>query len=387
MTVDQLLKQLRDISSPSLRDLIPHSDFITLLNLIEEMQLEFITQNQANLIIKILENNADKLLPLVPELSNVLKDQIWSKSFKPVEKYQKMYITSDNGFKVIRLDFSFSTFLRDKIMESRIGLRELDFTIMSLTACRLYQANLTEQAIVQLVDIFSPYDFEISDEIMGHYNTITSWKLSDIDARFSSDIVKQALDVLKRDEFYDTKLIDRRIRYQYRINGMATDSLMDKIAYRETQDVWINWQSYGLTDVIKTLVDLERLPLLFVFNTSRYDEEMIHMQLKMVSQSLEEAGIIDSVGVYFRLNNKAGKPFNELVSAKNYNGRMDNSTRVAMIYRQLPKFLLELQWAPMSVICIGDGLPAGSSAMYARRCDLVINYSDHEPTLKYNKLF
>jgi hypothetical protein len=391
MTVDQLLKQLRFISSPSLGDLIPYSDSITLLNLIEEMQLEFITQNQANLIIKILENNAEKLLPLVPELSAVVQDPIWSKSFKPVEKYQKMYITCDNGFKVITLDFSFSTLFRDKIAELRVGVKAGDFSIITITTCRYYEVELTENAVVKLVNTFKTYDFEISDEILSYYNTITAWKLSDINNQLSldnaSDVVKNAMSLLKQDEFYNTKLIDRRIKYQYFMRGQPNESLLDKIAYRETPEVWVNWQKYELGEVVKSLIDLERMPLLFVFNTTRYNEETLFKQLKMVSQSLEDNGIIDSVGVFCRLNNKAGKAFNEFITAKQYNIRADNTTQVVAINRNLPKFLLELNWNPMSVICIGDGLPAGRTAMYTRRSDLVINYSEHEPTLKYNKLF
>ena len=98
-----------------------------------------------------------------------------------------------------------------------------------------------------------------------------------------------------------------------------------------------------------------------------------------MQKSLEENGIFDNIGIYFRLqNDTTGKDFNNFIKNNQYNKPLDQHTLVAGIQAgKLPKFFLkDCDWAPKSVIVLGTNLRHSKTAVYSTRCDLIISYAD-----------
>jgi hypothetical protein len=101
-----------------------------------------------------------------------------------------------------------------------------------------------------------------------------------------------------------------------------------------------------------------------------------------LNDALEENGIFDGVGVYFRLpNDNVGQQFNNLIKSKSYNTQLDETTNVAVVMSgKIPKFFLKNPWKPMSVIALDTkmGLRHGKTAVYSNCCDLVVEWTDKE---------
>jgi hypothetical protein len=180
---------------------------------------------------------------------------------------------------------------------------------------------------------------------------------------------------------------DRRFKHQYISTYKHTGTeLTGIIANRLSTKIWIDNSKYSMTAVVASLIELKRLPILFVFDT--YDFGLVTKQLKDVSIALENNGIVDNIGIYFRLPSMAknsklpknGSPLNEFIAEKHFNGRLDETTKVVGIdYCKLPKFLFE--WEPMSVVSINNNLRNSKTAVYANRCDLILTYSEYAPII------
>jgi len=120
------------------------------------------------------------------------------------------------------------------------------------------------------------------------------------------------------------------------------------------------------------------LPLLVVFDTIVNDKYL--KNLKILSESLEENGIFDGVGIYFRLpNDEMGKQFNNFIAEKKYNQRLDDRLKVAAVMSgKIPKFFLSTPWKPMSVITLDTkmGLRHGKTSVYSNCCDCIVEWAE-----------
>jgi hypothetical protein len=226
------------------------------------------------------------------------------------------------------------------------------------------------------------HDFVIDEDILKYYNTIISWHKEEIEHQYdikNPDILHHLPNTLVN----DTAVIkhDRRFKYQYISNYKHTgNELTGEIVNRVSTKVWIDNSKYSLTEVVASLIELKRVPILFVFDTFKYD--LVTQQLKDIAIALTNNGIVDNIGIYFRLpsRTKNGSMLNEFISEKSYNCRLDHTTKVVGIdYCKLPKFLFD--WEPMCVVSINNNLRNSKTAVYANRCDLILTYSEHAPII------
>jgi len=245
-----------------------------------------------------------------------------------------------------------------------------------------FSMELTEKNIILVVDTFKALNYYICDEILEYYKTITAWSLSDIKELFylSNSKDEKLLGIINDDIGPNPSSLlihDRRMRYQYILpnQNFISSSLIEYIAYRQKQKIWVDSNIYSLSDLIKTLKELHRLPTLIILNNN--NNKNCYNELVSISNALQENDIHENIGVYFRLSNKAdGKQFNQFVYEKKYNCILDDNINVVIIeYRNLPKFILSLNWKPMSVITVNMNLRYTKVDTYTNQCDLVVNYS------------
>lgn len=244
-----------------------------------------------------------------------------------------------------------------------------------------FTIDATEKNIVKIVDTFTPLEYIICDDIINFYNIIKEWDITNVkNTLILSNNNNKLKEIMNNDIGVDPSLLllhDRKIRYQYILPTQPIEqkSLVEHIAYRQNQKIWVDSNIYTLSNVINSLQQLQRLPILIIVENK--DNNTTYNNLLSLSNALEENEITDNIGVYFRLSNvSSGKLFNQYISEKKYNSILDEQTKIVVIeYRNIPKFILSLGWKPMSVITINMNLRHTKVYAYTNQCDLVINYS------------
>ena len=347
----------------------------------------FFTEGQSLFCLNLIKRTIDQVENIIPNIKEITTYPTWSKSFRIVEIFRKLYIETDteSSEQYICIESNFSNSFKQLI-----STMSNDISIKTISMGKKYSVSLQENHIVYLIDTLESHSFDISDELLDYYNIIKSWDKSEIYQQFEIQNVDNELkDIIIADIGNDIDLNslilnDRRLRYQYHIPYKQTqDSLTAVIANRNNTRLWIDSTQYSLSELISSIKQLYRLPILFVFDT--LDAKKTTENLYIMHDALVDNNIIDSIGVYFRLKNPVGKSFNEFIHDKKYNSRLDKNSIIAAIETtNLPKFILSSDWTPMSVISIGNNIRSNKTSVYANCCDLIITYSSEQPIIQYN---
>jgi hypothetical protein len=333
----------------------------------------FITENQGRLLIKIFRENADALSIDL----NMLDYPTWSHSFRLVDKTKKLYILDS----YIWIEYTFSSSINKVLSNLPI--------VIATWSNRLFSTPLSERNIVILVESLSKLGFELDDQIKMHYDTISSWSKDEIvnqyqlttnpNANFQRHLVN---DVTFNTCLNQNTINDRSIRYQYSVErNEKPTTLTEIIANRKQPKIWIDNQKYTINDIVQSLIELRRLPILFVFDAYQENDQLL--QLTQIADALDLAGITSNIGIYFRFSNLEGKEFNNFIAQRQYNCMLDIDTKVAGVNSgKIPKFFINNEWTPMSVVSINTSLRYSKTAIYANRCDLIIAYTTTEPIIE-----
>jgi hypothetical protein len=390
-TVDNLLIKIVNFSSPSIEEKIPTRDSRVLRSLVSSLSNKlFVTENQSKLLIKILRENCEKLSDFSEDIKTALVNPTWSHPFRYIEQIKKVYIVKNHdGDSSIILETNY-------VSETRKILQDIEKKcegVQTLLPGKKFVVDLTEKNIVTVVDTLLPLEFEIDEKIQDYYDTIKSWSKPDVQAQFlisnieHKNFQKHITDDLGIETSINRNIIhDRSVRYQYftETEKTAGETLTEVIANRQKTRIYVDKKQHTVSDIMKSLIELRRFPLLVVFDTfvnSKYLEN-----LQILSAALEDNGITDKIGIYFRLpNDDIGLQFNQLIKDKNYNSNLDADTKVAVVMSgKLPKFFLKNAWQPMSVLSLDTkmGLRHGKTSVYSNCCDCIVEWSDEPVTME-----
>jgi len=378
-TVDSLLPLIAN-SIKTVEHIIPKKDKRILLSMAKQLTIGvFLTENQGNLLIKIIKENITSMTTVIPDVKNTIKEPAWSKSFREVNRFKKIFISSEFPDCFV-VEFSFNTRLRDKISQLNAKAGE----VVSVTATK-YSISLNESNLYDVLTMFSKDNFEIDEKIVNFYSEIENIRKN---ALHPFDIFSTTNEKLKKSVVDDVQLIsnenvlllqDRKIRYQYEITEKIDDfTLSTKIAHRTGRKIFINSDGYHLLDVINSLIELKRLPLLMVFDghSSSKDKKA----LNFVENALTSCNI-DNVGIYYRYDKTADKEnFNQEIARLGYNKNLLEDTVVAGISNtKLPKFMIKNDWKPETVISFTNSFKSNKTFVYCNNVDLVIYYGNTQP--------
>ncbi len=385
LTIDHFFLNFITTTSPDPEEMVSARDFKVLKSLGSSLKSgNFLTANQSELLVKILTEHKVKISNHYKNLEEILNLGLWSKPFRVVEVVRKLYL-SDNPEKEIKIiiEFSFSSNLRKVIQEISKNLTNFDTIVNG----KMYLVDLDEKNIVCLVETLKNYKFSIDEKIIDYYNTIKSWKKEEILSQYDiSSIDNQNFQTaITQDLGLETPLTqaiinDRRIRYQYFCKPIENPkNLTEILAMREKPNFWLAKNIYTLSDIISSLKDLNRFPLLVIFDGQ--NETQCLEDLQNLGENLEKNGIFNGIGIYFRFdNNEAGSKFNQHIAEKKYNVPVDKSTKVVGVQNgKIPKFLLKSDWKPLSVLALNNILRNNKTNTYAQVSDLIISYTDKEP--------
>ena len=395
ITVDNLLLQIVNFTSPTIEEQIQSKDSRVLRSLATSVISHvFITENQSNLLLKILRENQKKLKFFGDEIATVLASPQWSRDFRQVEQVRKMYISkNEDNEPGIQIEFTYNSEIRKILQNLTKKVENLNQAVPG----KMFTADLTEQNIVFLVEALDPLEFDIVDSIRNHYTTIKSWSKLNVDHQFlltsitNQNFHKAITADLGIETPLDQSIInDRSVRYQYLTETAKNpgETLVEYVANRPNTRLWVDKAQHSLTAILESLVYLKRIPVMVVFDNTTESKSLENLEL--LSNALKNVGIFDDVGIYFRLQNTdVGRKFNQLIAANSYNSKLDSTTKIAGVQGgKIPKFFLTNTWRPMSVIAIDTrmGLRHGKTSVYTNCCDLIIEHSGEASILEDRKI-
>ena len=394
ITVDNLLLQIVNFTSPTIEEQIQSKDSRVLRSLATSVISHvFITENQSNLLLKILRENQKKLKFFGDEIATVLASPQWSRDFRQVEQVRKMYISkNEDNEPGIQIEFTYNSEIRKILQNLTKKVENLNQAVPG----KMFTADLTEQNIVCLIEALEPLEFDIVDSIRNHYTTIKSWSKLNFDHQFlltsitNQNFHKAITADLGIETPLDQSIInDRSVRYQYLTETAKNpgETLVEYVANRPNTRLWVDKAQHSLTAILESLVYLKRIPVMVVFDNTTESKSLENLEL--LSNALKDVGIFDDVGIYFRLQNTdVGRKFNQLIAVNSYNSKLDSTTKIAGVQGgKIPKFFLTSAWRPMSVIAIDTrmGLRHGKTSVYTNCCDLIIEHSDEASILEDRK--
>ena len=161
--------------------------------------------------------------------------------------------------------------------------------------------------------------------------------------------------------------------------------LSKRIIQRTKYHVLVNPNEFTIDNLVESVLELYRFPLLIVLNEKTcYDE--------LVEYTNAFNGIIpnESCSVMFRLeNNSDGVEFNQYIQKHNLNNLVDNNTKIVYISNnKLPKPLVKNDWRPSAAISNHSAYGGRASKVdtFVNGLDLVLYYEDNVSPWKRNTI-
>jgi hypothetical protein len=376
--LDTVLKKVAtEVKANNLQ--FPHKDKRILLSISNQIdQGQFLTENQAKLTLKIFKENIPEIKKIESTIESIIETNSWSKIFRLIQKVRKIYLSTE-GENTVCIEFTYDKRLKEKL----ISLSHQVQGQISAIGARVYGVSYTEKNIHTLVGHFLREDFEIDDKILNFYYEIDKLLTS---KNNNFDIFKTENENFKKiieskvgpiSSANAIKLNDQKIRYQYQIfEEIAATTLTEKIAVRKNTKIFIDESKVLLEDVLQSLKELDRLPILCILEG--HTPKVNKKTLDFLHNALKFHNLTDNVGIYFRFDKTEDNVnFNSSVADYQFNKDLNDQTIVAGIANnKLPKFFLKSPWKPKTVISFTNNFKNNKSAVYCTDVDLVIYYTD-----------
>ena len=380
-TVDELLKNIVDNNIQNVFTETNSKDKRVLVSLNKQIKSGyFLTERQGNLLIRIL-NNYRAILHSKNFFDIALLDTpVWGQKFRVINPSRKISL-NDSASKIV-LEFNYINDIKQLLYAF---LSSCQGPVDNLNANKI-EIPKNEKNILEVFKYFKSKEFVIDQRIVDLHEKIVKLldQANDYLNIFSPAneklLTKVNQEIVPDSEHYLIKLLDRRHRNQYSLTQENLEnSLMVKLASRPVTNIFINEEHCSLIEIFDTLLKLDRLPVLLVFNNREVNE--CQKYLELLKTSLDAVGI-STAGIYFRLDNNTenNKNFNTTISQYGYNSLLTDATSIAGIANgTLPKFLLKNKWKAKSVISFTNGFKNNKASVYASDIDLTIYYGTHKP--------
>ena len=172
--------------------------------------------------------------------------------------------------------------------------------------------------------------------------------------------------------------IDRSSRYNFDVDVVpVSNSLTETIAFRNQSDLCLDPKKYQLDDIVKSLYDLDRFPLLVLI-----DEQNSYIETKEFYESVRYLIPAEQQSILFRAegNDTENYHLNQYIKDNNLNNWVDNSTKIVYIKKsKIPKVLFGSNFTPVASFCKSSNRLTTIVDNYVKfRCDLNIFHDEHE---------
>lgn len=379
MTTDTFFLTLADATDKFQKCKVPARDKKILLSFLKIFQKNlFLTKNQANLLVKILKENKKEFETFSMFNDDLIESPKWSRPFRMFETVKKIYTKKHNLYDFF-VEFSYNPKIKqlitDTLLKSKYNKMSSESNIISIT--------FTEENLYNIIKTLTPYNFEIEENLLNFYNDIEQIKKNKslaLDGLGLENFYKKALieDIGLEDIDNELLLLDRQLRYGFTKSPLKNPEILPElIASRTSHKVWIDRNLVELSGLIDSLKILKRSPLLIILDS--HDTADNFQNLTKLNEILTLFNM--SIDVYFRLNSSTGHDFNLYISENKLNKTLDKNSDCAILCNsKLPKFFLNSEWYPKSVISFSSNFNLKISS-WCDAVDLIIYYTDKQPII------
>ena len=233
-----------------------------------------------------------------------------------------------------------------------------------------------EPKILELYKQLEVFEANPNDHIPGIYNfKIKNYPQSGLDIcldELGEPNYRNLFQYYDRRKFYALNYFDEAAVQQ----SIADQSeLTKKIVYRKESLVCVNSKTWPLEEVLKSIEEMNRYPLLVLINPKDSYGEVTKVQ-NLVRNYIDNK----QVSVLFRLDSKTGNEaiqFNQYVKGQGLNNSVDKNTKIVYISNnKIPKPLMKSGFRPKGILTIGSKKIANNIDSYVSAHDLVMQYDD-----------
>lgn len=378
LSIDALLKN--NLLSIKLDNTtLPKRDKQILLSIGKQLDYGiFLTEKQSNLVSKILLENLKFFSTIDSSCKEIIINNKWSQPFRVIKNVKEILINGD----FLTVKFSYDKKIKDTItalQQDLIG----HATYSSTHEC---QVPFNEKNILVLINGLKSFKFLVDPKIMEIYYTVKNILNTDTNPfeifSTTKEYIKNAVSSEVGEISKNNLLLlhDRKIKYQYFVNApIEPNSLEAKLALRTQRKVFIDSNTYTLTELVAALKTLLRVPLLFIFEGR--NPIINKNQLLATGVALSENKLSDNVGIYFRFEKSEDSDgFNSTVSSLAFNHVLtENSQAAGISNHKIPKFMIKNAWKPKAIISFTNAFKNNKSFVCFSNIDLVLYYSDTPP--------
>lgn len=384
-TIDTLLSDIVRIGVGRLDNSVPLRDKKILVSLEKQINFgNFLTKNQGDLLLKIIKENESAFRHLIGDEYKLIDIPTWSKPFRVIQPVRKIYRKKDSLFHFV-VEFTWNKRLQQHMIDLS---KELQGSMIS-SSNKTFTIPLTEKNIYLVLNKLGPLKFDISAEIDDFYRkikTIIEDKMEpdELDYKTNSLVYKNLVaDIGEHNVDNLVLLADRQLRFQYQFLGLKTSTfLIEKIAQRKQSRIWIKESSVALKEIVSTISQLIRFPLLVMVNG--HDSVDCLENIKKLQIALDQNNINYKPNVYFRFDNTNDNniKFNSFVNENQLNNRLAADTKIVVLANnKLPKFVLQSAWYPKCVISFTNNFRTNKTSVWCDAVDLQIFYNDKQPLI------
>lgn len=326
----------------------------------------FLTEHQGALLVKIFSENTN-YIPV--DLTTVT----WSQSFRKIAQIRKIYLAPNNTSFIVEFTFN----KRIKQVMSDLS-KKLDKPPVFGNSNQ-YIFELTERNIYVVLDNLKSEKFVVAPELSEFYTEIKEIVTSGTNPFVFDKASPSLLAALDVDTSNPLLIKDRSLRFQHHAPGFPADTLSAKIANRCSTRVYVNEAVTSLAEVVSSLKELDRFPVLLVFN--HHDSNECVARLSELAPLLQS----EKTGIYFRFEksidaSSSNDEFNSMIKDIGLNSPLSETTAVAGISNsQLPKFFFKTDWYPKSVISFSNNFKSNKASAFCDAVDLIVYYNKHAP--------
>jgi hypothetical protein len=318
-----------------------------------------LTDRQFALMKEKLQTYRDQFVALEYDFDSAIESLRQPLRYIDRSKYIKIvdypddipYEDNSNG-KFIKVRFPFSKSLIMAL--DNVTKKDGDYYHTKGTHEHYYK--LTERTVYDVVNNFKEKNFEIDSELLTIYQelkVLEDNKHEYIPGVYQGELKNlpnNAIECLHK-QIPEGNLLgyyDRRhlfgLHYFENIEQelLKANPLTATIAKRNTSKVLVKPSKFDLNELISSLFDLNRFPLLVILGENGAGSYLADMH-----NCLREVVPANEMSVMFRLDNIRGEEFNQYVRDNNLNNLVAENTKVVYISNnKIPKPLIQSGWKP-----------------------------------------
>jgi hypothetical protein len=257
---------------------------------------------------------------------------------------------------------------------------------------KVHHFQLTENSIYHIVEEFKDSHFDIEEQLLNQHRKILTimqnkndyvpgvynFNLKNLHQKGVEYVVSSLGEPTPSNlyKFYDRRELLGLSHFDQNDLEQTFKSLLPltkKLIQREKTHVLVKPQEFTINNLVESVLELYRFPLLIVLDERSAADELFEFNRAF-------SGVIpnESMTVMFRLDNKDqdALEFNRYIKEHNLNNPVDKSTKIVYINNnKVSKPLLSSNWKPITAITT-NSRQNNKVETYLGELDLVMHYDD-----------